>query len=76
MFMKRYSILATEYGSDHEILLCEVDNNPQRIVDGLKAKRLKMYHKPGESRLSNIKKYPSVRIVDNGPPAGPRGHRK
>jgi hypothetical protein len=29
--------MVTEYGSNHEVLLCEVDANPQRIVDGSQA---------------------------------------
>jgi hypothetical protein len=47
--MRRYSILVTECGADHEVRLCVVDNNPQQTVDGLKAKRLKVYLTPKAS---------------------------
>ena len=33
--MGRFSIMVTEYGSGHEVLLCNVNANPQRIVDAL-----------------------------------------
>ena len=69
--MGRFSIMVTEYGSGHEVLLCNVDANPQRIVDALKAKRLKLRLSPQSRRLSDIKKYYRIRIVDNGVAAAP-----
>jgi hypothetical protein len=61
--MRRYSILVTEYGADHEVWLCDVDKNPQQTVDGLKAKRSKVYLTP--------KAKPRIRIIDNCSAAGP-----
>jgi hypothetical protein len=55
--MGRFSIMVTEYGSDHEVLLCDVDANPQRIVDGLKGKRLKLRFGPKARRPSGIGRY-------------------
>ena len=69
--MGRFSIMVTEYGSGHEVLLCNVNANPQRIVDALKAKRLKLRLSPQSRRLSDIKKYYRIRIVDNGVAAAP-----
>ena len=69
--MGRFSIMVTEYGTGHEVLLCNVDANPQRIVDALKAKRLKLRLSPQSRRLSDIKKYYRIRIVDNGVAAAP-----
>ena len=69
--MGRFSIMVTEYGSGHEVLLCNVDANPQRIVDALKAKRLKLRLSPQSRRLSDIRKYYRIRIVDNGVAAAP-----
>jgi hypothetical protein len=63
--------MVTEYGTGHEVLLCNVDANPQRIVDALKAKRLKLRLSPQSRRLSDIKKYDRIRIVDNGVAAAP-----
>jgi hypothetical protein len=69
--MRRYSILVTKYGADHQVRLCDVDSKPQQIVDGLKAKRLKVYLTPKAKRLSDIKRYDRIRIIDNGSAAGP-----
>jgi hypothetical protein len=70
--MRRYSILVTECGANHEVRLCDVDSNPQQIVDGLKAKRLKVYLTPKAKRgLSDIKRHDRIRIIDNGSAAGP-----
>jgi hypothetical protein len=55
--MKRYSIMVVESGSDHEIELCQVDNNPRAIADAASAKRI-----AGRHRLS---KYSSVRVQEN-----------
>jgi hypothetical protein len=63
--------MVTEYGSDHEVLLCDVDANPQRIVDGLKAKRLKLRLGPRARRTSDIGRYDRIGIIDNGPAADP-----
>jgi hypothetical protein len=68
--MGRFSVMVTEYGSDHEVLLCEVGANTQRIVDGLKAKRLRVGLSPKSRRVSDIKRYDRIRIVDNCPAAG------
>lgn len=45
--MKRYSIMVTEFGSDREVELCQLDGNPQPIVKGLEAKTLMIRSKPG-----------------------------
>jgi hypothetical protein len=70
--MGRFSIMVTEYGSGYEVLLCDVDANPHRIVDALKAKRLKLRLSPKSTRLSDIKRYDHIRILDNGVAAGPK----
>ena len=70
---KRYSIMATEYGSEREVEYLQVDSNPQAVADGLAAKRVRIdlgKTRAGKSRPSSVPKY-RVRIVDNltGEPA-------
>lgn len=60
---KRYSIMVTEYGSDREVELCQVEQNPEVIVEGAKAKSLIFNGK--SSRRSRMPKYTNIRIVDN-----------
>jgi len=53
---KRYSILVREFGVDIEVALCEVDCNPEAIVEALRQKRF-------GKRLLPV--YGTVRIRDN-----------
>jgi hypothetical protein len=55
----RYSIIVREYGSDHDVTLVQVDSNPQAIVDGLRAKTLKI-----GKRRTQTPKYTSIRVVE------------
>jgi len=56
---KRYSIWVREYGSDHDVELCQVESNPKPTMSALYAKRLKL----GSGKT--ICKYSWVRVVDN-----------
>jgi predicted secreted protein len=61
--MKRYSVMVTEYGSDREIEICQLDGNPEPTIKGLKAKKLTV---DGQfSSRIRIQKYSNIRIVDN-----------
>lgn len=60
----RYSIFVHEYGSDHEVELCQLDGNPEHTVAGLKAKTL-MVHNGVSRRRSRMPKYSNIRVVDN-----------
>ena len=63
--MKRYSILAQEYGSDREVELCQVDANADEVARALGAKRLHVFKKENATRKSSVPKYTNVRIVEN-----------
>jgi hypothetical protein len=58
----RYSIEAIQYGSENWVEVCQVENNPEDIVDGLKNKSLKMKDLKGHTYL--VSKYSRVRIID------------
>lgn len=65
---KRYSIMVREYGSDHDVELMQVDNNPGEITKGLKKKTLtirRSLFEPGK-RVVKIPKYDSIQVIDNG----------
>lgn len=63
--MKRYQILATEYlAGDKEVVVCELDSNPEAAVEALKEKKLHVYKEPGHTRRSTIGRYVNLRIVD------------
>jgi hypothetical protein len=63
----RYSIWGREYGSDHDVELAQVNNNPQAVVDGLMSKMLTISNSvlPGGGK-KKIRKYSWLRIVENG----------
>ena len=63
--MKRYSIMVCEYGSNHEVELCQVAENPEELVTALNNKRLKIFKDLLQTKKSSIKKYSSVRVIDN-----------
>jgi hypothetical protein len=56
---KRFSIWVREHGSDHDVELCQVENNPQPTVKALHEKRLKL------GKGKKIPQYDFVRVVDN-----------
>jgi hypothetical protein len=56
---KRFSIWVREYGSDHDVELCQVENNPQPTVQALHEKMLKL----GNGK--KVSKYSFVRVVEN-----------
>jgi hypothetical protein len=58
--MSRYSIWGRHYGVDHDTELARCENNPQAILEGLKAKSLRV-------NLAQIPKYTWLRIVDHEP---------
>jgi hypothetical protein len=58
---KRYSILVRADGSDHEVELCQVSSNPEKIVEAAGMKRLR---KSSMGRRYYTQKYNSVRVVD------------
>jgi hypothetical protein len=64
----RYSIWVREHGSDHNVLLMEVNGNPEAIVAGLHKKMLttsRSIFEPGKRKVK-IPKYSFVQVVDNG----------
>lgn len=61
---KRFSIMVTEYGSDHEVELCQVDGDPPPTVAGLKCKTL-MVHNGKARRRTKMPKYMDIRVVDH-----------
>lgn len=68
MKKRRWSIWVREVGSDHDIELLQVDNDPMPLVHKLRAKTLtvkKSIFEPGK-RKSAMPKYSAVRVVDNG----------
>jgi hypothetical protein len=66
--MARYSIIVREHGSDHDVELMQVNNNPDAIVAGLRAKSLTFKRTIFEAGKRHVKipKYSYVRVVDRG----------
>jgi hypothetical protein len=66
--MARFSILVREHGSDHDVLLMEVNSNPNAIVAGLRAKSLTLKRTVFEAGKRHVKipKYSYVRVIDHG----------
>jgi hypothetical protein len=58
----RYRIEAVQYGGLDWVEVCQVDNNPEDIADGLRNKKLKI--KLNDGRWGTTEKYPRVRVVD------------
>ena len=56
---KRFSIWVREHGSDHDVELCQVENDPKPTVKALHEKQLKL----GNGK--KISKYSFVRVVEN-----------
>ena len=54
---KRYSILVREHGADTEVVLCEVDRNPEEVV--------KVLHQKNWLGRRFLPVYSTVRIRDN-----------
>jgi hypothetical protein len=61
---KRFSIMVVEYGSNHEVELCQVDGDTAPVIAGLRAKTLSV-GLSGKRRLTKIPKYGRIRVVDN-----------
>jgi hypothetical protein len=59
MAKARNSIFVRERGSDYDVELCTVGDNPEAVMAALHAKRMTL----GKSR--QVKKYEAVRVVDN-----------
>ena len=59
---KRFSIWVREHGSDHDVELCQVENDPMPTVHALHEKRLKL------GKGKKIPQYDFVRWVDNEQP--------
>jgi hypothetical protein len=62
---KRYSIMVVEYGSNHEVELCQLDGDTAPVIAGLRAKTLSVGLMSGKRRLTKIPKYGRIRVVDN-----------
>jgi len=62
---KRFSIMVQEFGADHEVELCQVDNNPGSVIAGLGQKTLMVRTQSGGRRRTKTPRYTSVRIVDH-----------
>lgn len=60
----RYRIEAIQYGADDWAEVCQVENNPEEIAEGVRNKKLRITLTDG--RGSSIAKYSQVRIVDTG----------
>lgn len=65
--MSRYSIWGRQYGVDHDAELARCENNPQAIINHLKAKSVTIRNGDGKREL--ISKYSWLRIVDHEPAA-------
>jgi len=68
MTRSRYSIMVTEYGSDHAVELMRVGSNPQAIVEGLRKKTLKIKRSLYDARAHQVKvipRYTFISIVDH-----------
>ena len=65
---RRWSIMGTEYGSDHEVELAQVDSNPQPVLDAFASKTISLSSTVTSKakKKSKIRKYTWLRIVDNG----------
>jgi hypothetical protein len=65
--MTRYSIMVTEYGSDHAVELVRVGSNPQAIVEGLRKKTLTIRRSIYDAGARQVKmpKYTFISIVDH-----------
>lgn len=65
---RRWSIWGTEYGSDHEVELAQVDGNPQPVLDAFAAKTIALSNTVTSKarKRSKIRKFTWLRIVDNG----------
>jgi hypothetical protein len=59
-----YSIIVREYGSDHEVELARVSSNPEKIVEALRGRRLKLYAAGDGRKKSSICRYDSIRVVE------------
>ena len=65
--MKRYSIFVREYGSDRDVELMQVENNPGPVVEGLKKKKLTIrasIFEPGK-RVFKVPKYTTIDVREN-----------
>jgi hypothetical protein len=58
----RYIIEAIQYGASNWAEICQVQANPQDIVDALMKKKLRV--KMSDQRWGSANKYSQVRIVD------------
>jgi hypothetical protein len=56
---KRFSVWVRERGSDHDVELCTMENNPQQTVKALHEKRLKL----GGGKTAP--RYDFIYVVDN-----------
>lgn len=63
--MKRYTIIVREYGSDHNVELLEVDDNPKDVAAGLAKKLLTVKSRDGHRRLKTPR-YTYIFTRDNG----------
>ena len=61
--MTRYSIMVTEYGSDHAVELVRVEANPQAIVEGLRKKKLTIKRSLYDARARPVKVIPKYRFI-------------
>jgi hypothetical protein len=64
---KRYSIFGREYGSDHDVELAQVEDNPKPVLNGFASKMVTVKHSifDGPKKQSKIRKYTWLRIVEN-----------
>jgi hypothetical protein len=60
--MKRYSIMVVQYGTTGESELCRVDNDPHALAS---AAADKMLWVSAGNRMVHVRKYTSVRVVDD-----------
>jgi hypothetical protein len=60
--MKRYSIYVREYGSNRDVLLAELDSNPDPIAEALRRNTLAV--QLGGRRVTRTPKYSKVEIVE------------
>lgn len=65
--MRRFSIWVQEFGAEHEVKLCEIDNDPEAIIAALRSKTLTV-RTSHRRRKTTIQKFSSIRVVDHQTP--------
>ena len=65
---RRYSIMARYPGQDREVVLAQVDNNPEAIAEAAKANTRAIFKSAIDTRKTIVPYYEHVHIVDHQEP--------